>query len=207
MRRDDRRRPPANSSVCPRARLAPAPCDRWSQVAISPVASKLTVHSRAGAQTTRAFPLPHPGSSKASRSARTHRACTHARSRWAASSHAGETSPDGDAIAAIGPVRSVDAGSGRTCAVKAGGSLTCFSANPLSGIYDSVAVSGTSDFGGCALKSDQTVDCWGYAAHSLPQSAKFERIAAGGDYNDLMTCGITALGRIQCWGLISRSAQ
>jgi len=115
--------------------------------------------------------------------------------------------PDGAAIAAIGPVRSVDAGGQRTCAVKADGSLTCFSTNPLAGVYQSVAVSGTDNFGGCALKSDQTAVCWGVAADGLPSGVKFERIAAAGDYDSLMTCGITALGRVQCWGLISRSAQ
>ena len=102
---------------------------------------------------------------------------------------------------------SVDAGAGLTCAVKADGALTCFDAQPLAGAYRSVALAGDDSDGGCALKQNGTVDCWGYAAQPEISHGSFDAIAAASQGGGRLTCGLTAIGRVECWGGWTRPEQ
>lgn len=102
----------------------------------------------------------------------------------------------------------VDAGVGLTCAVKkADGALTCFGAQPLAGAYRSVALAGDFSDGGCALKQNGTVDCWGYAAQPEISHGSFETIAAASEGGGRLTCGLAATGRVECWGGWTRPEQ
>ena len=56
----------------------------------------------------------------------------------------------------------------------------------------------------CAIKTDGTVECWGYfgsGARYAP-SGVFTQVSAGRDHN----CGVKTDGTVECWGSLPRLA-
>lgn len=106
----------------------------------------------------------------------------------------------GQAAAQIGPFTAVSAGYRETCAVRAGGAVSCWGNSPdvnstPVGTFVSVAV---GSFVACALDAAGDATCWGLYNESMPpQGVSFSSLAGLSNAH----CGLTAgTGEVLCWG-------
>ncbi len=92
------------------------------------------------------------------------------------------------------------------CRVDSYGQLSCWRSN-LSRTPTGKFVSVDDDgYNACALRTDQTVVCWGVARNGWPHAPKtaFSRVSVGRQTSPLhwgkeYACGLTNDGHIQCW--------
>ncbi len=101
------------------------------------------------------------------------------------------------------PGLAVSAGGTHTCAIDAGGELSCWgddSSGQVSeapgGQFLSVSAGGAHS---CAIRSDGTLACWGDDAATQPDqipAGKFHSVSAGGAHS----CAIDSDGELACWG-------
>jgi alpha-tubulin suppressor-like RCC1 family protein len=68
-------------------------------------------------------------------------------------------------------------------------------ADPLPAIYDAsgVAIAG---FGACAVNGTGQIQSWGHASYIPATPGVYQDVAGGWSH----ICGLTAYGRVQCWG-------
>ena len=97
--------------------------------------------------------------------------------------------------------RSVSAGSGHACGVKADGAVACWGssrhgqARPPPGTFASVSAGYEHT---CGLRTDGTVACWGRDVYgeTRPPPGTFDSVSAG----TCQTCGLRTDGAVVCWG-------
>lgn len=117
------------------------------------------------------------------------------------------------------------------CGVTTGGALKCWGPNTSGGAangstnpqatpftvgagFASVSMTSPSGFGGCAIKTDFSLYCWGTNLHGRIGNGNTTiqtspvLIDAGTGYSYVktaqnFTCGITTLGALKCWGINS----
>ena len=106
-------------------------------------------------------------------------------------------------------VKSIESGSGYTCALRPNGTPVCWgddrygrSSPPKDEVFQSISSGGNHT---CALRPDGTPVCWGndrYGQSSPPKDEVFQSISSGGGY----TCALRPDGTPVCWGNDSRRA-
>ncbi len=103
--------------------------------------------------------------------------------------------------------RAIAAGDSHSCGIAMFGNLICWGKNhhgqsePREGPFISLALGNGYT---CALRTDGTALCQGNDSDgqsSPPSGTTFAQIAAG----DRQSCGVTTLGGLECWGIISMS--
>ncbi len=101
----------------------------------------------------------------------------------------------------------VAAGDSHSCGIAAFGNLICWGKNqhgqaePREGPFSALALGNNYT---CALRTDGTAVCQGDDSDgqaSPPAGTAFAQIAAA----DRQTCGVTTLGGLECWGVLSVS--
>ncbi len=101
----------------------------------------------------------------------------------------------------------IAAGDSHSCGIAMFGNLICWGRNqygqsePREGPFSALALGNNYT---CALRTDGTAVCQGDDSDgqsSPPSGMPFAQIAAG----DRQTCGVTPLGGLECWGIISMS--
>jgi hypothetical protein len=112
-----------------------------------------------------------------------------------------------------GSFQQVDTYMGHSCAIgSSGGALVCWGGNtwgestpPPGGGYRSVTVGDSAGGGGahsCAITLEAQVTCWG--DHSYGKCAPPAQFFATVDAAENYTCGVSASGKVWCWGLQAR---
>jgi len=99
-----------------------------------------------------------------------------------------------------GPWVMVSGGGGAACVLDPGGQPSCWGAHeavnlpPALARVKSLAVASGA---ACALRSDDTLQCWGSDTPSLsPPAGTFRSLGAGGGF----FCALSTAGKISCWG-------
>lgn len=111
--------------------------------------------------------------------------------------------------------RLIAAGGSHSCAIKTDDTIACWGSNqyhqsdPRTARYATIAdfnglrtarytAVAAGGFHSCAIKTDQTITCWGSNSQhqSEPYTGRYTAIAAGGSH----TCAIKTDGAIACWG-------
>jgi hypothetical protein len=114
---------------------------------------------------------------------------------------------DSQVVAPSGTYAKVDLAEEQACAIGTDGQVTCFGSSDAAGSMSGVVpIDGTftdvaaihDDFGGCAIRSDGTLACWGDDTwgQASPPEGTFTHIAAG----RMTLCAIRTSGELECWG-------
>ncbi|MEA2025845.1 MAG: RCC1 domain-containing protein [Chloroflexota bacterium] len=110
-------------------------------------------------------------------------------------------------VAPAGTYSKVDLAEEQACALGTDGRVTCFGrfdearslpgVMPIEGTFRDVAAI-HDDFGGCGIRTDGTIACWGDDTwgQASPPAGMFTAIAAG----RMTLCAIRSSGDLQCWG-------
>ena len=110
-------------------------------------------------------------------------------------------------VAPEGTFSKVDLAEEQACALGTDGRVTCFGhfaeadarlgVIPIDGTFSDVAAI-HDDFGGCGIRTDGTVACWGDDTwgQASPPSGTFTDVAAG----RMTLCAIRSSGQLECWG-------